>query len=69
MPITLFQLHGSIVAFIPLLPITGLSRWTFLALVCYAAFLIYCRARRRTPVEMITFWRVKHVDRCQWPAF
>lgn len=61
-------IHGSVVVFFPLLILTGLSRWTFLALAIYVAFLVYCSVRRLSPGEMLRFWNNKYIARGQWPA-
>ena len=68
-PLSFFGLHASLVLFFPLLIVTGLSRWTFLGLGLYAAYLVYCRRKGMGPVQTLRWLRVKYLDRGEWAAF
>ncbi|MGN7126789.1 hypothetical protein [Methylorubrum thiocyanatum] len=68
-PLRFFGLHGSITVFFPLLIVTGLSRYTFLALALYAAYLAYCNHRKMSPLQILKYWRAKHIEGGKWPAF
>lgn len=68
-PLRFFGFHGSIVVFFPLLIVTGLSQWTFVALGLYAAYLAYCNHRKLSPIQMLKYLRVRFIERGQWTAF
>ncbi len=68
-PLRFFYVHASIVAFFPALIVTRLSRWTFIALALYAAYLVYCRRKGMGPLQRLRWLRLKYVARGQWPAF
>ncbi|NGM38039.1 MULTISPECIES: hypothetical protein [Methylobacterium] len=68
-PLRFFGLHGSIAAFFPLLIVTGLSRYTFIALALYAAFLAYCNHRKMGPMRFLKYIFAKFIEGGKWPAF
>ncbi|WP_066922521.1 hypothetical protein [Methylobacterium sp. CCH5-D2] len=68
-PLRFFGLHGSIAIFFPLLIVTGLSRYTFLALLLYAAFLAYCNHRKMGPMRFLKYLWAKFIEGGKWPAF
>ncbi|KMO21334.1 hypothetical protein [Methylobacterium platani] len=68
-PLQFFGIHGSIAAFFPLLIITGLSRYTFIAMGLYAAFLAYCNHRKMTPMRLLKYVWAKFIEGGKWPAF
>ncbi|MDP4025782.1 hypothetical protein Q8W71_24425 [Methylobacterium sp. NEAU 140] len=68
-PLRFFGLHGSIAAFFPLLIATGLSRYTFIALALYAAFLAYCNHCKMGPMRFLKYLRAKFIEGGKWPAF
>jgi hypothetical protein len=68
-PVHFFTLHASIVLFFPALIITRLSRYTFIALGLYAAYLVYCKAKGMGPIQRLRWLHLKYVARGQWAAF
>lgn len=68
-PLRFFGIHGSIAVFFPLLIITGLSRYTFIAMGTYAAFLAYCNHRKMTPMRFLKYVWAKFIEGGKWPAF
>jgi hypothetical protein len=68
-PLRFFGIHGSIAAFFPLLIVTGLSRYTFIAMGMYAAFLAYCNHRKMTPMRLLKYVWAKFIEGGKWPAF
>ncbi|AWV19871.1 MAG: hypothetical protein WBL20_11225 [Sphingobium sp.] len=68
-PIRFFGLHGSLAAFFPAIIVTGLSRYTFMALFGYAVYLAYCNHRKMTPLRYVKFLWAKYIEGGQWPAF
>ena len=68
-PLSFFGIHASIAVFFPLLIITGLSRYTFIAMGLYAAFLSYCNHRKMTPTRLLKYVWAKLIEGGKWPAF
>ncbi len=68
-PLSFFGIHASIAAFFPLLIITGLSRYTFIAMGLYAAFLAYCNHRKTNPMRFLKYVWAKFIEGGKWPAF
>lgn len=68
-PLRIAGFHASVLVFGPLLVVTGLSRWAFVALALYVAFLWWCRRVGRTPLAMIASLDTRWVRRGRWPAF
>lgn len=68
-PLRFFGVHGSIAAFFPLLIVTGLSRYTFIAMALYAAFLAYCNHRQMGPMRFLKYIWSKFIEGGKWPAF
>jgi len=68
-PLRIAGLHASVLAFGPFLMVTGLSRWAFVALALYVAFLWWCRRAGRTPLAMIASLDTRWIRRGRWPAF
>lgn len=68
-PLRFFGVHGSIAAFFPLLIVTGLSRYTFITMALYAAFLAYCNHRKMGPMRFLKYIWAKFIEGGKWPAF
>ena len=68
-PLRFGGLHASLCLFFPLLIVTGLSRYTFIAMGLYAAYLAYCRSSGMGPLQRLRWLRLKHLNKGQWPAF
>ena len=68
-PLRFWVFHASIVLFFPLLIITRLSRWTFIAMALYAIYLIYCCRHGMGPIQRLRWLHTKYVIRGQWAAF
>ena len=58
--------HWSIVVFLPLLLITRVSKWTCLAFVLYAVFLMLANFKSFGPLEYITYLWIRFVYRFRW---
>lgn len=69
MPLSFFGIHASIAVFFPLLIVTGLSRYTFIAMGLYAAFLAYCNHRKMSPMRLMKYVWAKFIEGGKWPAF